>query len=263
MKATQTYILGAMLITVTDAAISNLIGEGSGKKAPAVRIVVGGWLVTVVLLAVSDSQPDLVAGFATLIMLGSIFGPNGAAILKVVQRVMDTAKIPLRSVPLQTYGSTIGSGVPVSGSLGVSVGMTGSGNYVKPTLVKIGQGGHSLAANAATAFANWEHAYGGDILVTDSYRSYEQQLRDYQSDPNRFGHPDKSQHPKGLAVDVNLQAMNAIPPPPHTATVVGGGGTGNWQKLYRTGIANGWKNVRGPYSPNSDQKEPWHWQYTP
>lgn len=260
MKPTQTYILGTMLITVADAAISNLVGEGGTSKAPAVRIIIGGWLVTVVLLVASDSQPDLVAGFATLIMLGSLFGPNGAASLKIVSKVLDTAKVPLRRT-ITSSGLQVGPGVSMSEQ---GVGNTGNfGWSVTPTLVKIGQGGHSLETKAAASFARWEKAYGGDIIVTDSYRSYAQQSKDYASDPNRFGSPNSSYHVKGLAVDVNLQAINAIPPSPHTALTVGGGGTANWQKLYRTGIANGWKNVRGPYSPNSDQAEPWHWQYQP
>jgi len=112
-----------MLITVADAAISNLVDEKGTSKAPAVRIVIGGWLVTVVLLVASDSQPDLVAGFATLIMLGSIFGPNGAASLKIVQKVLNTAAVPLRRT-VTTSGLEVGPGVSMSGQ-----GVGNQGNF--------------------------------------------------------------------------------------------------------------------------------------
>lgn len=125
-----------------------------------------------------------------------------------------------------------------------------TGNEPAGGLVSIGQGSHRLRGDAAAAFAVWQGQYGAPITLTDSYRSYATQAAGYAKDPKRFAPPDKSEHVKGTAVDVNLAAVGASPP------VGGKGGNAAWQKLYATAVATGWKNPRGPY--NGDHAEPWH-----
>lgn len=80
-----------------------------------------------------------------------------------------------------------------------------------PALVTIGQGGHKLTADAAEAFARWQRLYGSTIWITDSYRSYADQLAAHQREPDRFADPRSSaaMHTRGLAVDVDLGRTTA------------------------------------------------------
>lgn len=129
---------------------------------------------------------------------------------------------------------------------------SGEPDVTAPGLVSIGQGSHRLVKAAAAGFAAWQAAFGRTIPITDSYRSYAQQAAGYAQDPVRFAAPGKSWHVKGLAVDVNLQA-------------VGANANGNasqkatWQALYNAAVATGWCNPRGPYK--GDHAEPWHFSF--
>lgn len=142
--------------------------------------------------------------------------------------------------PGVTAGATQGD---IAAGLG-AVTVTGSG---AAGMVSIGQGGHKLAPGAAAAFKRWEALFGRQITVTDSYRDPATQAAGYAKDPGRFASPAKSRHPRGEAVDVNLQALGAVPP----------GAT--WDRLYSTAVAAGWCNPRGPYK--GDHREPWHFSW--
>jgi hypothetical protein len=147
------------------------------------------------------------------------------------------------------------AGVPVTPSSPEGQAVAADKAQLAPTgqcrppaqLVKIGQGGHSLAPAAAQAFQLWQAAFGAPIKLTDSYRTCAQQAAGYSSDPGRFAAPERSWHPKGLAVDVNLAAIGATP----------GGAT--FDRLYLTARQTGWYNPRGP--GRGDGKEPWHFSY--
>jgi hypothetical protein len=140
--------------------------------------------------------------------------------------------------PLSRAASSIyaaASGSPVSSTPG-SIGTV-------PALVAIaGHGTHRLAPEAAAGFAKWEAAYGQSIPITDSYRSYAQQAAAYASDPVRFAPPDKSWHPKGKAVDVNLPALN-----------IRTGTEASYQRLVSTAQATGWCK--------SNPREAWHFSF--
>ena len=79
-------ILGAMTVTVVETTVAALASDTASKVAP-VRILIGGYLVTVALLIGSDVNEEVAQAFALLIMLASIFGPNGTTVAKVVTRV--------------------------------------------------------------------------------------------------------------------------------------------------------------------------------
>jgi hypothetical protein len=74
-------------------------------------------------------------------------------------------------------------------------------------LVDIGAG-HQLTATAAQGFDAWERAYGAEIPITDSYRSWELQARRHAEEPYRFVSPEDSAHVSGNAVDVNMYQVN-------------------------------------------------------
>ena len=62
-----------------------------------------------------------------------------------------------------------------------------------------------LQAAAVRSLQAAEAASGYKILITGSgWRSCELQAQLYKSDPNRFAHPDKTAHTRGLAIDVDM-----------------------------------------------------------
>lgn len=88
----QSIILGTMAITIIDATIGNL--ESSKARVPASRILIGGYLVTMVLLVGSEVSPSVAEGMSILIMLGSLFGPNGGALTQLVSKLTTTNTLP-------------------------------------------------------------------------------------------------------------------------------------------------------------------------
>ncbi len=114
-------------------------------------------------------------------------------------------------------------------------------------LVPIGQGSHRLAAPAAAAFAAWERAYGAKIIVTDSYRSQQQQAAGNAADPGRFASASGSAHPMGLAVDVNL---------PITTGGQSRKGQARYDRLAAAGASTGWRSYTGGVSGDT-----WHFSY--
>jgi len=103
-----------------------------------------------------------------------------------------------------------------------------------PALVVIA-GGHKLAPAAAAAYNAASSVYGKPIPITGAYRSLAAQATAYASDSDRFAPPDKSWHPKGLAIDVHSSYMND----PRLILALSG---------------TGWQQSGLP-------KEPWHWSY--
>lgn len=156
----------------------------------------------------------------------------------------------------------VGPAVSPSATAGPTIGqvggpaLVGSGT-VQPALVSIGQGSHRLAPEAAAAFTTWQSIFGGPITLTDSYRSTQQQADAYAKavaagELDRFAPPGRSWHEKGLAVDVNLQAIGASPTGNATQRAT-------FQRLYTASVAAGWCNPRGP--GRGDSAEPWHFSY--
>lgn len=89
-----------------------------------------------------------------------------------------------------------------------------NGRVPEAELVPLGRTGHRLAAPAAAAFAELEaaaHASGVSIRVSDSYRSYDEQVdvarrKGLYSEGGLAAKPGSSQHGWGLAVDLDLDA---------------------------------------------------------
>ncbi|MEX2290516.1 MAG: M15 family metallopeptidase [Mycobacteriales bacterium] len=89
-----------------------------------------------------------------------------------------------------------------------------NGRVPEAELVPLGQTGHRLAAPAAAAFAELEaaaRASGVSIRVSDSYRSYDEQVdmarrKGLYSEGGLAAKPGSSQHGWGLAVDLSLDA---------------------------------------------------------
>ena len=103
-------------------------------------------------------------------------------------------------------------------------------------LVLLGQGGHKLRPDAAVAFKAWEREYGGEIPITDSYRSWALQEQRHNEEPGRFVPPGASAHVTGNAVDVNLYEVDE-------ARLVAAARAAGW---CQSAVNNG---------------EPWHFSY--
>jgi LAS superfamily LD-carboxypeptidase LdcB len=118
----------------------------------------------------------------------------------------------------------------------------GNGRIPAAALVEIGRGGHRLYGPAAQAFQVMEAAAAADGVtfgVTDSYRSYEEQVdlverKGLYSEGGLAARPGTSDHGWGLSLDLDLDST-----------------------------AQAWMRANGArYGFVEDvPREPWHWTF--
>jgi hypothetical protein len=109
-------------------------------------------------------------------------------------------------------------------------------------------GGGRLRPDAAAAFdamsAAYARVFGSNLCVSDSYRSYSQQLRVFRQRPSLAAVPGTSNHGWGLAVDLGCGVQYSR------------------SAQYRWMVANaaqfGWVH---PEWAVHDPFEPWHWEF--
>jgi D-alanyl-D-alanine carboxypeptidase len=107
-----------------------------------------------------------------------------------------------------------------------------------------------LRADAAAAFDKLSRAYARQfsrpICVTDSYRSFGQQVALYAAKPNLAARPGTSNHGWGLAVDLcgGVQSFGTVE---HT-----------W--LFTHAALYGWFHPSWA-EPTGSRPEPWHWEF--
>ncbi|MDX6225778.1 MAG: peptidoglycan DL-endopeptidase CwlO [Frankiales bacterium] len=111
--------------------------------------------------------------------------------------------------------------------------------------------GQRLRCDAAAAFgrltAAYAAAHGGSwICVTDSYRSYADQQRLYQSKPSLAAVPGTSNHGWALALDLCGGAQRA------------GSDADAWLHAHAAGF--GWHHP-GWAEPSGSRPEAWHWEF--
>lgn len=132
----------------------------------------------------------------------------------------------------------------------LAAGIGSTGPATPADLAPLDQGSHRLRPAAVAAFRQWEQAFGRDIPITDSWRSYERQAQSHENDRARFASPDRSWHVKGLAVDVNLPAIGS------TSGVLNSGDD-TYDRLYRAARATGWDT----YSDGKAGAHTWHFSF--
>jgi hypothetical protein len=114
-----------------------------------------------------------------------------------------------------------------------------------------GAPGQQLRADAAAAFNRMSKAYAGEfgapICVTDSYRSYDQQVQVYSEKPGLAAHPGTSQHGWGLAVDLCGNVAN----------------DGTEENTWLRGNSSrfSWFHPSWAEHGGSGAYEPWHWEF--
>lgn len=121
----------------------------------------------------------------------------------------------------------------------------GNGRIPEAALTPISQSGHRLYAPAAQSWNNVIEAArrdGIELRITDSYRSYEQQVdlarrKGLYSEGGLAARPGTSNHGWGLAVDVDV----------------------------RDATTREWLQINGPRFGwiESVPREPWHWEFRP
>ncbi|PSK97525.1 D-alanyl-D-alanine carboxypeptidase-like protein [Haloactinopolyspora alba] len=130
---------------------------------------------------------------------------------------------------------------------------TANGELDSDSLCEIGNG-HALRPDAAAAFVALDEAYadatGASLVacVTDSYRSYDQQVELSEEKPGLAAEPGTSNHGWGTAVDIGCGAELFT------------GALHEW--LITHGTEYGWHNPRWARS-DGVRPEPWHWEYDP
>jgi LAS superfamily LD-carboxypeptidase LdcB len=122
---------------------------------------------------------------------------------------------------------------------------------IPPTaLCGIGIGAHSLRCDAAQAFqglaAQFSAAFGRALCVTDSYRTFDEQVRLYGVKPALAAVPGTSNHGWGLAVDLCGGAQSF--------------GTPEYAWLRANAGRYGWSNPAWAW-PGNGREEPWHWEF--
>jgi cell wall-associated NlpC family hydrolase len=118
-------------------------------------------------------------------------------------------------------------------------------------LCPIGVADHVLRCDAAESFqamsAAFAATFGRPLCVTDSYRTFDQQVRLYALKPALAAIPGTSNHGWGLALDLCGGAESF--------------GTPQYAWLTAYGPRFGWSNP--PWAlPGRGREEPWHWEFT-
>ena len=155
--------------------------------------------------------------------------------------------------PRQTPAATDG-GLPWRcGGVSVPAGVWGgypNGFIPRTALCPIGVGQHVLRCDAAAAFTALDDAYtrafGAGMCVTDSYRTFEAQVRLYGQKPALAAVPGTSNHGWGLALDL-CGGAESFGSPVHA-----------W--LAANAPAFGWVNPSWARQ-GGGREEPWHWEF--
>lgn len=121
----------------------------------------------------------------------------------------------------------------------------GNGRLPDEALVAVGQSGHRLYAPAAASFQSMvsaAKAEGIDIRITDSYRTYDQQLdladrKGLYSNGGLAAEPGTSPHGWGMAIDADVRDARTL----------------DW--IRTNGPRFGWVETT--------PREPWHWEFRP
>jgi hypothetical protein len=135
---------------------------------------------------------------------------------------------------------------------GGTLGWGGYTNGMIPAtkLCALPGGVHALRCDAAAAYTRMAGAFrqrfGRALCITDSYRSYPQQVALYADKPSLAALPGTSNHGWGLAVDLcgGIQRF----------------GTAEFRWMQANAARFGWVHPRWA-EPGGSRPEPWHWEF--
>lgn len=125
-----------------------------------------------------------------------------------------------------------------------------NGRIPASALCSIGIGSHRLRCDAASAFKRlnegYRAAFGSNICITDSYRSYEAQVSLKAAKPTLAAKPGTSNHGWGMATDL-CGGINSFGTSQHRWMAQNAGRYG-W-------VLPSWAQAGG------SKPEPWHWEF--
>lgn len=158
--------------------------------------------------------------------------------------------VPARAVPSATDDGLTWRCGGVSIPAGVWGGYP-NGFIPQTAMCPVGIGSHVLRCDAAMTFAALNEAYtatfGTPVCMTDSYRTFDSQVRLYAQKPALAAVPGTSNHGWGLAVDLCGGAQSF--------------GSAQYAWLAAHAPSYGWVNP--PWArPGAGREEPWHWEFT-
>jgi cell wall-associated NlpC family hydrolase len=165
---------------------------------------------------------------------------------RAVPRAESSGELPRRCGGVELPPRAAGSGEAAGAWGGYPNG------FIPPTaLCPINTGGHALRCDAAAAFAALNRAYtakfGRGVCVTDSYRTFAEQVRLYGVKPELAAVPGTSNHGWGLALDL-CDGMQSF-------------GSAQYAWMAANAPAFGWSNPAWA-RPGQGREEPWHWEFT-
>ena len=161
------------------------------------------------------------------------------------------AALPVIARPVETVSRALERD-PLPGCDGEARTDLVNGRVSSSDLCLLWDGKHALRGDAAVALTelneNFEAAFGRGICMTDSYRSYADQVRAAATKPGLATTPGTSNHGYGLAIDLCSSETR-------TADVM------TW--LWDNGPVYGWVNPDWAQRGGSGAYEPWHWEFLP
>src|SRR3954466_14375373 len=93
----QPLIIGAVGVALLDTTITDLTDHDTAN-GPSFRIILGGFVVMVSLLALSDVSEELADSMAILILVATLIGPKGGALSKVINKAVGGSYKPPASL---------------------------------------------------------------------------------------------------------------------------------------------------------------------
>jgi murein DD-endopeptidase MepM/ murein hydrolase activator NlpD len=142
--------------------------------------------------------------------------------------------------------------MPFLATGGTSVGWGGYSNGLIPQSQLCGiANGHMLRCDAASAYQQlsgaFRQAFGKNLCITDSYRSYASQVDLYGRKPSLAALPGTSNHGWGVAVDL-CGGIDKF-------------GTAQYQWMVAHAGAYGWVHPNWA-NQGGNREEPWHWEFS-
>lgn len=180
----------------------------------------------------------------------------GVVALQVIPASSLTSTVPVTLAAPRTVvvsrASRAGERPALPGCSGIPrITAAPNGQLPANTLCTLWTPKHRLRADAAVALAKLNIAYkmhfGDDICLTDSYRTYSEQVRLKSIKPGLAATPGTSNHGLGLAVDL--------------CDGVEKGSGSRFQWLRANAAAYGWENPDWAHVGGGGPYEPWHWEY--
>jgi peptidoglycan DL-endopeptidase CwlO len=159
---------------------------------------------------------------------------------------------PEPNAVLPPGGSTgpCGAALPEPGKVSPAWGGWANGRIPVEALCALGVNRHVLRCDAAAGYARmsaaYQEAFGTQLCITDSYRSFAAQVAAFARKPALAAVPGTSNHGWALAVDL-CGGINVA-------------GTAQWNWMTANAGRFGW--VQPDWArPGSEKPEPWHWEF--